>query len=499
MSDVISSSLWRQIASLFRMHMVKSFINRLSKKFRANHETVQLDPSKRLRLSGQVLRVPVEGVSYVVEMGKQTIHLCPDLPVDALPNRSPYDYILFDPELYYSGIAQTLRLRPKEKLTIDHREDFQKPAFSHTKDAFRRHLQITHGGDFLEFRDSISELGTFLSLLKEDHEPPRFAAHRQENLQKIIQVFGGPIVQLPADEALDTIKQVNRILKRDAHRKQDSFGNAGGLVELPPQLTPIIIGDLHAQLDNLLKILSENSFLDELERGEAALILLGDAVHPESEAELSNMDSSVLMMDLIFKLKLRYPDQVFFVVGNHDSFSPDVMKAGVPQSLVWERKVTKLRGEVYREELNLFYRQSPLVVISEDFLACHAGPTRSAVSLQSLVEARQNPSLVHELTWNRVKTKGYPLGYTKGDVRRFKKGLNLDDDTPFIVAHFPQSQHETLWLNVAEIPHHHVLYSAQSNQMAVITRVQGEMLPQIYPAEPMLGPINALARQNPSE
>ena len=170
--------------------MVKSFLKRLRKKFKGNHETVQLEPSQRLRLSGQVLRVPVEGVSYVIEMGKQTIHLCPDLPLDALRHRSPCDYILFDPELYYSGIAQTLRLRPGEKLAIDHREDFQKPAFSHTKDAFRRHLQITHAGDFLEFRDPISELGTYLSLLNEDCEPPRFAAHRQENLQKIIEVSG---------------------------------------------------------------------------------------------------------------------------------------------------------------------------------------------------------------------------------------------------------------------------------------------------------------------
>jgi len=475
--------------------MGKTFFKSLRKKFGAKYETVQLEPSQRLRLSGQAMRVPLDGASFVVEMGKQTIHLCPDLPVDAESNPTKCDYLLFDPTLYYSGIAQTLRLGPGKKLTIDHRKEFQKAAFSHTKDAFRRHLQILHDGDYLVFRDPISELGTYLSLLAEDKQQHQFTAHRQANLQKIINIFGGPIVQQPSDEAFDTIKQVNQILKQDAHRKQDSFGNAGGLVELPPKLTPIIIGDLHAQLDNLLKILSENSYLDELERGSAALILLGDAVHPEAEDELSNMDSSVLMMDIIFKLKLRFPEQVFFVVGNHDSFSPDVMKAGVPQSLVWERRITELRGEAYREELNLFYRQSPLVVISGDFVACHAGPARSAVSLQSLVEARQNPSLVHELTWNRVKTKGYPLGYSKGDVRRFRKGLNLDDDMPFIVAHFPQSRHETIWLNVAEIPHHHLLFSAQPDQMAVMTRVQGEMLPQIYPAEPMLEAINALVQQ----
>lgn len=36
------------------------------------------------------------------------------------------------------------------------------------------------------------------------------------------------------------------------------------------------------------------------------------------------------MMDLIFKLKCRYPTHVVFIIGNHDSFSPDVMKGGGP-------------------------------------------------------------------------------------------------------------------------------------------------------------------------
>jgi len=86
------------------------------------------------------------------------------------------------------------------------------------------------------------------------------------------------------------------------------------------------------------------------------------------------MHSSLLMMDLIFKLKMRFPEQVVYIVGNHDSFSHDVMKHGVPQGLLWEKHVTASRGEEYKEELELFYRQSPLVVVSPDFIACHAGP-----------------------------------------------------------------------------------------------------------------------------
>jgi len=472
------------------MNNERSFFAGLRKRFGGRHENVTPVPSERLRLSGKGLRVPFHGGAFAVEMGKQTIHVCPDLPVDRQLRNPPHDFIIFDPDLYYSGIAHSLRLTPGNRLAIDYREENQKPVFSHHREAFRRHLQITHEGNSLVFRDPISELGTYLSVLVDENEGLRLETRRERNLKRVLEIFGGPIERLPRDEALDTLRQVNQLLKEDSHRRQDSFGNAGGVVELPPHLTPIMVGDLHAQVDNLLKILSENSFLDCLERGEAALILLGDAVHPEADGELEYMDSSVLIMDLIFKLKLAFPDRVFFIVGNHDSFSPDVMKAGVPQSVIWDRKITQLRGEEYREELALFYRQSPLVVLSEDFVACHAGPPRSVVSLETLVEARQYPAIVHELTWNRVKTRGFPLGYTRRDVHRFRKSLNLDDKIPFIVAHYPQSKDGTLWMNVGQIPHHHVLYSARADQLAVFTRVQGEILPQVYPAEALLAQIN---------
>ena len=198
-------------------------------------------------------------------------------------------------------------------------------------------------------------------------------------------------------------------------------------------------------------------------------------------------------MDLILKLKLAFPGQVFFIMGNHDSFSPDVMKGGVPQSILWEKRLTQLRGKEYCQELALFYRQSPLLVLSEDFVACHAGPPCSKVSLETLIEARQFPKLVHELTWNRIKSRGWPLGYRRGDVKRFRKSLGLDESVHFIVAHYPQSKKGTLWLNVDEIPNHHILYSARSDQVGLFTRVNGEMTPQIYPAEVLLEMVSSQA------
>lgn len=462
------------------------FFPGLRQRFRGVHETVTVNPGDRLRLSGKGIRIQSQETSYTIEMGKQTIHLCPDRPLNARFREPPYDYMAFDPKLYHSGVAHSLRLKPGETLSIDYRQEQQKLVFSQPKHAFRRHLQISHEGDALIFRDPISELGTYLSVLSDAGGHLRYERRRMRSMERITEIYGGPLVQLASDSALGTLKEVNRRLRQEPYRRQDSLGNLGSVLELPDHLTPVIVGDLHAQVDNLLKILTENAFLESLDRNEAALILLGDTVHLESDGQLEDMESSVLIMDLILKLKLAFPEQVFFIMGNHDSFSPDVMKGGVPQSILWEKWLTRLRGKDYCDELALFYRQSPLVVFSRDFVACHAGPPCSSVSLETLIEARQFPELVHQLTWNRIKSRGWPVGYHHGDVKRFRKSLGLDESIPFIVAHYPQSKDDTLWLNVDHIPNHHILFSARSDQVALFTRVNWELVPQIYPAEPLL-------------
>ena len=415
-----------------------SFLQELRDYFSRSNDTQIPAPGQKLRLSGKGLRIPWQGFPFAIEMGKQHLHIYPDPIVNNIT--SPPDFILFDPRRYPSGISQLLRLSPDQKLAITHDSNEQKYVFSHPKEAFRRHLQIFHEGNALIFKDPISELGTYVSLLRDDQDISRLRRHRQQALRRIIDIYNGPIQLLPPDEAMAALKQVNRLLQQDPYRRQDSYGNVGGLVELPAHLTPVVVGDLHAQVNNLLKILSENAFMKSLEQGEAALIFLGDAIHPETPGQLDYMDSSLLIMDLIFKLKCWFPSQVFFLIGNHDSFAPEVMKGGVPQSLLWDKRVTQLRGTEYREEMALFYRQSPVTLLSKDFFACHAGPSRHNVSLETLVDIRHHPHILHELTWTRLQRPVYPAGYTRSDVRRFRKSLALEKHFPFIIGHYPLSR-----------------------------------------------------------
>jgi len=457
----------------------------------AADETVILAPSEKLRLSGKGTRIPLSGFPiFEVEMGKQRLHVYPDLSVDKQAQRTPCDFILFDPQRYCGGISHFLRLSPGETLAIDRNSENQEYVFSSPRDAFRRHFSVIHEGDALVFRDPVSELGTYLSLIDEEQDTFRLSSRRVAALKRVIEIFGGVIQPLPPEQALATLREVNRCLRDQSQCRKDSVGNPGGVLELPPHLIPILVGDLHAQIDNLLKILSENAYLESLENGEAALIILGDAVHPEQDGELEDMDSSLLMMDLIFKLKLRFPEQVFYIVGNHDSFSHDVMKHGVPQGLLWDKHVTASRGEEYRIELELFYRQSPLVVVSQDFIACHAGPARSRISLETLVNVRQYPGILHEITWSRIRTRRFPAGYTRGDVRRFRKGLGAESDKPFFVGHHPYSKDGTVWLNAGHIDHHHIIISARPDCIGMFTRIDGILIPEVYPTESLTAWLN---------
>jgi len=452
--------------------------------FKPAQEIVNLDHSHRLRLSGKELRIPLNGYPvYRIEMGKQTLMLSPAPGIAAADNESPCDFILFDPERYLDGITHVQRLSPGCTLAIDSKIEFQVHVFSSPRDAFRRHFSVTHDGDSLVFRDPISELGTYISLSGDPQEIPEYVLQRRTALKQVLEIYGGPLQPLSPPAATETLKQVNTLLMNEAGHRKDDLGNPGGILELSDDVTPIVVGDLHARLDNLLTVLSENAVLDSLEKGTAALIILGDAVHPETPGPLDDMEGSLLMMDLIFRLKLRFPDNVFYIVGNHDSFLHEIMKQGVPQGLLWEKHVLSSRGEEYKTELERFYQQSPLLVVARDFIACHAGPARRKISRQILIDAHQFPDIVHDLTWSRIRTAGFPAGYTRGDVRQFRKGLEVDSDTPFIVGHHPYSVDETLWLNVGQITQHHIVISSRPGRVGFFMGIDGTMVPQIHPVE----------------
>ena len=458
-------------------------------------DSVTPEPGQRLRLSRRRLSIPLPDRPVEVELGKERLHIQREIRCDGTVASVQPDLIVFNPDMDSQSINYSLRIKPRESLHISHDQPNQEHLFRAPREAFRRNFHLDYEGENLVFRDPASEFGTFITLLEEDIEQTPIASRRRDAIDKIITLYGGPLQAMPKHQALDALQQVNCLLKNDAFRPKDATGIAGGLLRLPTHVTPVVIGDLHANIDNLLKILSENAFTRALEKRSAVLVFLGDLVHPDTEP-YDDMNTSVLMMDFLFKLKLRFPDGVFFLRGNHDSFSVEVTKDLVPQGVLWRNKLERERGTEYCEQMAQFYNLSPIVVLSEDFAACHAGPTLSRIDMSQIVNNRSFPNVTHDLMWNRVRRRGHPSGYSAHDVRRFRKSLNVRKDLPFLVGHTPYSDTGTVWCNVAGIPHHHILYSANEKEFAIFIRVNGQMVPQVYTAEPLLEWVNGRTKNN---
>ncbi len=444
------------------------------------------------RLGGIKVRVSFNRAPIEITLGQddKKLHLYPETRIDerGKVNRTG-NFVIVDPAAKPDRITGFLRLTPRSWVSLGSGDRIQQALFDYPDAVDEEHLVVIQGLESLVFRN-LSDAGSTIGRFASDARGTREGAYR-----RLRDIFGGPIEPLPADEALALIEKVNEVMQYEAYRPRSDWGLPGGLVMLPGSLTPILVADLHAQVDNLLTVLSQNAFLDALEDGSAALIILGDAVHCEEDGKLREMDSSMLMMDLIFRLKLRFPLQVFYVRGNHDSFTEDIAKDGVPQGLLWAKELMARRGHAYRKAMEDFYRLLPFVVASTDFLACHAAAPKENVTRDMLVNIHRHPELAIELVNNRQLQPGRPNGYGRGDVKRFRRTLDLQKHTTFVVGHTPLDGDSTMWLNVNGIKNHHVLYSARVGQVGVITRIGGVMVPLIYPVDAVTALIKQLKDQ----
>jgi len=437
------------------------------------------------------LRATAEGTPIQLDFGGRSLRLYPERRLNG-DWPAAKGWILVDGERYANEICGFLRIGRGDRIELGRGDEACQRLFAFSAEVRRRQLEIANDAGSITLTRLDASGETYVHHVEDAEEIARPAARRLASLETIRRIFGGPIELLPPDQALATLRQVNEILRDEAYRPRDVQGRPGGLVDLPGDPVPVIVGDLHANVDNLLKVLSENACLESLCSGEANLIMLGDAIHPHGDGDLTEMETSLLILDLIFKLKIRFPRNVFYVRGNHDSFDEAVGKGGVPQGVILERRARELRGRPYAEELAEFFELLPYVVRTKHFIACHAGPPRREAALADLVNIRNDRGLAWEIAWNRFRRPNHLSGYTKRDVGTFRTKLGVAGHTPLIVGHTPLSSEETLWLDAGNIPNHHIVFSANPHNLSVFVRLGEDLVPLEYPAEPLLDLTNRL-------
>lgn len=475
----------------------KGFFGRIKAAFSDTSQYTEVRLQETYKLQSDSIRVPLEGYPIEFTMGERELrlHLYPEHHLGDQELQGDRNYILCDPDRFFSGISGFLRLAKGDHLILGREDEQQTKIFNYPPSVAKRYFSVIYDGDALLIKNLNKESSTRLTLLRSEEESQRITNRRMENLHEIRQIFGGPIKLLSPEAALSDLTEINRLLEKEPLRPRNSEGMPGGVVSLPKKMIPIILGDLHAQVENLLTILSHNEFLEMMGDGKAAMVFLGDAVHSEMDGELEEMESSLLIMDFIFRLKLWFPQQVFYIRGNHDSFSEEIGKEGVPQGLLWAKAVKSTRGEAYKKAMERFYELLPYVALSNSYVACHAAPPKSKVSMDMLVNIHSYPSLMQQLTCNRLYRPNRPAGYTKGDVKRFRNTLNLGPNAELFVGHTPLTRHDTLWSNVGGIAHHDVVFSGNIPWVGLFTRVDSHMVPLRYRSEPLLPIINGLGEQ----
>lgn len=440
-------------------------------------------------------RIPHDGKSLDIIIGRFHLRLSPEIPLGARKKylRQNKDWVIRKPETCSDRkIRGFARIKPGETVTLGRSNRDYDDIFGFRKEVAKRHVTITNRKGDLIIRPLDKDKPVKIVRLDDQDTREQMGSNRVRAMLEVRQLLGGTVAELEQAPALKLLQEVNGILSSQPFRVPDQNNQPGGLLEFDSVPPPVIVGDLHGQVDNLLKIITDNCLIQALQENRAALFILGDAVHSENLNEMENMDSSILIMDLIFILIKTFPANVFYLRGNHDSFSPDLFKNGIPQGLLMKKALEEKRGAAYVDAMQNFYDLLPYMVVCDSFIGIHAGPPKSDVTKKLIVNVNTNPALARQLTQNRIKRPYYLSGYGKAEIKALRKTLGAPKSTPVIVGHTPLDPFGSIWQNAGSIKNHHIISSSHLNGPAIFIRIKKKMIPLTYPFEPLTRLINRL-------
>ena len=181
------------------------------------------------------------------------------------------------------------------------------------------------------------------------------------------------------------------------HKEDGKIGNfniIGRLVKLEPIGEALIIGDLHGDLESLIQILKESSFVQKMNQtGEAFLIFLGDYG--------DRGEYSTEVYYTVLKLKLLFSQQVILMRGNHEG-PEDLLASPHDLPMEFKRKFGEKWEGAYAKVRELFACLYNAVLVEERCLIIHGGLPPQANAPKDLAYAHiKHPkqSLLEDMLW----------------------------------------------------------------------------------------------------
>jgi diadenosine tetraphosphatase ApaH/serine/threonine PP2A family protein phosphatase len=190
------------------------------------------------------------------------------------------------------------------------------------------------------------------------------------------------------------IKRVTLLLKKE-QRCAKSKSIEGRLVRLKPSGKATIIGDLHGDSLNFVKILKESGFFGRAKKGEnVRLIFLGDYG--------DRGFASPEVYFLVLKMKEFFPEKVVLMKGNHEG-PEDMLPVPYDLPVQFERKYGELGEKIMIELRRLFKRLYTVVIIDERAVLVHGGLPAKTKSVRCLAYAHSRhpkETCLEEMLWS---------------------------------------------------------------------------------------------------
>jgi hypothetical protein len=201
-------------------------------------------------------------------------------------------------------------------------------------------------------------------------------------------------LEIRAAEFTRTIEQVTRILENEDGRV-DNLCVEGRLVKIKPIGEAVVVGDLHGDLESLIKILQQSSILERMDKSsESILIFLGDyGDRGEYPAETYY---------IVLKLKLLYPHHVVLMRGNHEG-PEDLMPSPHDLPIQFQERFGEKWPEAYAKTRGLFEHLYNALLVDKRYLMVHGGLPKELSTIEDMAYAHTlhpKRSLLEEILWS---------------------------------------------------------------------------------------------------
>lgn len=232
----------------------------------------------------------------------------------------------------------------------------------------------------------------------------------------------------------------------------NQFTRDGHVIILPDHGTVYIVSDLHAHWNDFNQWLQQTRLVERIQAGEDVYgIMLGDSIDYKPDEKPEPPFGDVQIVNRVIEIQRQLGDKgkrLIYIRGNHELAAADTYAMMKKHGMTDQNRpafIQKLYNSIngsYYKQFNFIERMTdahfdfltnlPTVVIGKNgFVAVHAGPARSIISLEDLIDP--GPETLDELLWDRPDAV---LGgrYTLKHTENFLKSLNAKF---LVVGHTP--------------------------------------------------------------